>query len=1035
MMNGKLQRFILAVLLVIVSTTAVSGQQANPTSRPVDVVIVLDDSESMATSNQCGLAPKPAASDPDDLRYSAARLLLQLADNEDNIAVIRFDADAEAVGDLGQLQPIEGPANRKKLIASVVAPSDYTGRCYTRMDLALAKAYQILQANADPDRGRYVLFLTDGQPTAPSGTTPQSQTAPGIVNQLHSLGAEILPVLLCNPGRGCNAEAESFMRTTMSASPVKAQTAAELLRIFGDLFAQIKPNLHVVDQPARAGEAWFHTRAAHAARQINVVTSAGNFSQLERDSSPVSTQQALTDDNIEVNVAESSALPEGGWIVEGGAESFVVVRTDTYPELVHPPAALGGVRYTPRGKASLVVGAILGPGGEEELRFEGVTPLAPLTSDAGLRFTIPSSADAFMLQVGNDTAPLQIQRDFRIESRPDLPQAQALDEPCAPQAICRLAVGLALGPDVEELAAQVYVLDVSEGDSPVYSAEMACTDRECMDAGFTPVDDHSYRILYTIQGVSQNLKYGDWAESSLVMEPTIYVRGLPDPLDPLRQPEGWPVTVIAGTTEDLGRLRATANIVRQADGAALDGVDVQFSADIRGAGEQQATLALTLPEDLRPGRYEGELTFSTDRTAAEVRLPAVHRIAFTLGTPKVEALETSVDFGGVTFDPSPNFRVDLTAPLRVRFTERVFPLQASLLPGSSCSGLEIDAGEPSASGDEHVVELRLWSQQPVQPALCSGQLRLSGPGEDYQVVNGDQINWRFEIPALEWKLLGAANKDGSIAPDLAFPDVGRATERQMLTMLVEYSGTPNFQMQAQPVDTVGSGVSLGSEALDVLARPPEKHSTLANTYLVPVELVAKTDLPQRGLRGTVYNGLIRFRILGLPEDAAQDISYRFRSPSWLQRNIFPKYHLLWPGIVCWPLTLAALVLLLFAVLRIRAGRIEAQVDAQYPESQTPPAPGEDNIDIQDPIDPGGDPPWGSSDGSGGGLPWDTAGASTRLSFGDNAPSPFGARSGGLSFFGSEGMGNAAPFGSRAATATSHSAVGWSTAASPSLPWE
>ena len=73
---------------------------------PIDVVILLDDPGSMATcwpwpqdrapfNPPCG-APSPnAPSDPAELRYSAARLLLQLADAEDRVAVVRFDSEGQ----------------------------------------------------------------------------------------------------------------------------------------------------------------------------------------------------------------------------------------------------------------------------------------------------------------------------------------------------------------------------------------------------------------------------------------------------------------------------------------------------------------------------------------------------------------------------------------------------------------------------------------------------------------------------------------------------------------------------------------------------------------------------------------------------------------------------------------------------------------------------------------------------------------------------------------------------------------------------
>lgn len=940
-------RYIWIVIAIAFSVAgglpqATLAQPADPTARPIDVVIVLDDSESMATSNQCGLSTKPPASDPNDLRYSAARLLVQLADSDDRIAVVRFDAKAQDVGELGMLQPVGGPSSRTRMIEQIKAPSSYSGRCYTRMDLGLRRASEILAASAASGRSQYILFLTDGYPTQPSGIAAQDATVRSIVTDLRRRQAEVLPVLLCTPSSGCSDRAETFISTAMGKTPVKARTAADLLQVFSSLFAQMKPNLHVVREKNRDGDVEFHTRTAHAARQINVVSDRGSLRVLRRDGSSVETQKVLEDSNIEVSVVESSALPSGRWTVESGPASFVVARTDTYPEVVHPPATSAtALRFVPTGKPVLVVGAIVGPGGGEELYKDG-TPLTALTADRRLRFVeLPATDDTFTLQVGNDTVPLQIKREFGIEMRSGLPSAQAPTPECVPQARCRLEVGVSPGPEVRSLKAQVYVLDESDQNRPVYNNEMTCSGRQCVDTDFQPLDGHSYRILFTVQAVAGDILYGDWAETSVTMAPTVIVRGLPDPLDPTKQPDGgWSIRVIAGTTEDLGRLRARPN-VKGPDGMVVDGVDAVFSADIRGAGEQQASLQITLPEDLRPGRYEGELVFYTDRQVAGVQLPPPHRIVFAVKMLKVEVLDTALDFGNQTFDPSPNFRVDLSRPLRLRFDDRPFSLRAELLPGATCENLAADIGKPEAIGDEASATVRLWSQQPLRPGVCSGYLRVVGPSNDYRVENGDRISWRFEISALEWRVMGVKKGRGDgIAPDLVFNDLGRAMERQKLTLLVTYTGRPPFALKAEPVDVKGRNTVLGKDDLEVLVGPPELVASGAITYEVPIELVAQKDIDHHFLLGTVYNGKIRFTVPGLPDTSPQEMSFRFRSPSWPQRHILSWFHFPWPGIG----TISMIVLVFGALWIARARYITATAAVSAPETgqgdhskPTPPA--------------------------------------------------------------------------------------------------
>ena len=112
-------------------------------AQPIDVVVILDDSGSMATCwpwpqgqppfyPPCASPSPNQPSDPLELRYSAARLLVQLADAEDRVAVIRFDTVAESVGLMGDLQPVGAGEDRRRLVESLQPPDDYFRRGYTR---------------------------------------------------------------------------------------------------------------------------------------------------------------------------------------------------------------------------------------------------------------------------------------------------------------------------------------------------------------------------------------------------------------------------------------------------------------------------------------------------------------------------------------------------------------------------------------------------------------------------------------------------------------------------------------------------------------------------------------------------------------------------------------------------------------------------------------------------------------------------------------------------------------------------------------
>ena len=145
-------------LAVLAQITQPAANNSGP-DQPIDVVVVLDDSGSMATCwpwprddtpffPPCQWPSPNLPSDPDELRYSAARLLLQLADSEDRVAVVRFDTVAEGVGALGSLQRLGDPSNRHELTNSLQPPSDYLRRGYTRLDLGLEMAVDLLLRRA-----------------------------------------------------------------------------------------------------------------------------------------------------------------------------------------------------------------------------------------------------------------------------------------------------------------------------------------------------------------------------------------------------------------------------------------------------------------------------------------------------------------------------------------------------------------------------------------------------------------------------------------------------------------------------------------------------------------------------------------------------------------------------------------------------------------------------------------------------------------------------------------------------------------------
>ncbi len=916
-----------------------------PTTEPIDVVVLLDDSGSMATcwpwpeqglpfTPPCSWPSPNDPSDPNELRYSAARLLIQLADAADRVAVVRFDSQAEGVGNLGVLQQAGTPENRSRLAASLQPPTNYFPRGYTRIDLGLQEAVRLLETAREPGRSQYIVLLTDGEPTQPQGAGRQGPRVAEQVARLREAGVLVFPVVLCNPTSGC---AGKFLRSQFALEGVReATTAQALLQVFSEIFAEMKPDRSMVTERNANGDIQFNIREAHSARSVTFVSTRGGLAAVRRDDAPVLTRSMLSDENIEVSVVEAAPLPPGRWVAEtSDFGAFAVIQADSFPMLLFPPPSAqnspASVRYHPSGKPPLLLAQGVGPAGREGVFLSGATPFQlfgeePLTQSPIWGLPLTTESPEVVIQLGEDAQPLQLRRTFRLQGRADLPRLQVFapgkeggSELQADGSI-RLEAGFGPGLPVQNLAATVFVTDETDDErgrgQPVYQAEMSCVDRLCSDQGFVPGDGRSYRARFVVTANTEGIRFGDWAQTTWEMEPAVYLRGLPASLDLNKMPpEGWPVSVVAGTTEEIGALTASLVLRRADTGEEAPEVTLDFSvADVPEQGSQEARLRVEGLDLLRPGQYQGELTIQVTSPAGlpmdvNIRPAPVIPVTLTVARSAARLGVQVADFGEIPFDTSPNFRVDQEILLPVSFEGKVFRLQAELV-SSSCPDLKLETGDLVQQGDAHLLPLRLRSLSPIQPGACQGRIRLQGPSADFDVFPSE-IDYLLRVASVEWAV---------VSSELAFGDLGRAGERATATLVMRYKGKTPFTLQMRKLELTGVTqediIQLGQDYVEMLpvevTGPPDEDGL----YQAPVTLVARKAIPQDPLRGTFYSGRLELGIQGL-EVESRSVGVNFRSPTLIQRYVepwlVPIYSLPW--VICTgPLTL---LLLLIAVARIR----------------------------------------------------------------------------------------------------------------------
>lgn len=965
--------------------TVVNAQSA--AADPIDVIVILDDSGSMATCWpwEAGTPPSTppcqgyssnAPSDPNELRYSAARLLVHLADSADRIAVLRFDSTAEGVGALSLLQQMGSPENRRRLAATLQAPDDYVERGYTRMDLGLREALQLLETHSDPNRSQYVLLLTDGEPTAPLHVPGQRPVIANLLAQIEDEGALLYPVILCNPDAGC---AGDFIKSHSSLAR-EAKSSQDLLLIFSEIFAEMKSDRSVVTRRNTAGDLTISIRNGHGTGSIAFISPRAAITAVHRDGAPVETQSILDDGNIDLKVAVAP-LPAGEWVAKTrDLSSFAVVQADSFPELLFPPPSVQGspasTRYYPAGGSPLIVVAGAGPAADEPLLLNGTTPIAALGQDpisgrqvAALQ--LAGNPDELTLQLGEDRHPLQLRRTFRLQARDDLPKVQVLS-PSAENAGIRddgslvLEVGFAAGVEAQNLHAAVYVYDVTGGGSQnVYRAKLSCHSPAagrsplCSDDGFTPQDGHDYEALFFVTAAVDGVNFGDFARTPLEVEPAIYVRGLPADIDLAKMPlEGWPLTVQASTVEEIGTLEASLILRRSDTSEIVRETSLNFSIEVPEQGSQAALLRIEGLELLRPGAYEGQLNLSAFNPAGlpmEVKVRPAPSLPVTLNIPRSEARiqVQEADFGELLFDTSPNFRLDEEILLPVAYnSDTPFRLTVELTE-SSCSDLTATAGDllpaapadggsaASAGGSDSwqqaimtvwALPIRLQSQNPMSPGSCHGVLSLTGPGQDYDVLS-DTLPFRLQIRDVEWSLAGA----------LDFGNLGRAGERATETLLLRFDGKTPFLVQVVGVAAAGETGS-GVMTLDeqYLEAPPVEVNGLPDDegfFEVPVTLVARKALPKDALRGSFYSGELVLSISGLVGET-RSVDINFRSPTLYQRYVewWLRPFYTFPLVLCsGPLMLLGLIIVV-ARARSRGYNVDDDEPIILPGQETPLTP-------------------------------------------------------------------------------------------------
>jgi hypothetical protein len=235
------ERYPFILLLILILSLIISSQPDTVSSQEaqhIALYLVVDSSGSMATS------------DPQNLRWTAVRLLASLLEDGDELVVLAFNSEVIPFlgpkGAYGPLIRIDRDVDKATLLADLTRFAANTQpNGYTDM-LAAFKEVTRLQQQFRSDSRRYIIFLTDGVPDLPAGLPSGYETR--LLQQAEQLEATLYagnlwPAGSCQALNSAITESQVLLQRLVNTTP-QGQTqcidgARELPRFFLESFGQI----------------------------------------------------------------------------------------------------------------------------------------------------------------------------------------------------------------------------------------------------------------------------------------------------------------------------------------------------------------------------------------------------------------------------------------------------------------------------------------------------------------------------------------------------------------------------------------------------------------------------------------------------------------------------------------------------------------------------------------------------------------------------------------------------------------------------
>jgi len=645
--------WVAVLLLALVAPEATPGVMAANPPKNLDVVLLIDNSGSMATN------------DPDGLRWSAAQLFVDLAVPGDRLAAVVFASDVTPLGDAanGALRSVVGPNDRQAL-KGLLRPRGPIGA--TNMEGALTAALDLLRRTGSVNR-QVVVFLTDGEPDPPQ----QRPAVEEAIRRAGQAGVAVFPILL---GTATDKALADLMVRETGSMRQDVTGADGLLRAFGRIYALVQPERYIDELDVRPGTSLsFQTNPHQAITEAVLIMPRATGGQtalrdLQLAGEKVLGRPTLSNGaRVDESEAEHYQLARvshnaplvGEWQAGVGQSSgtgLLIVQSQVVLDLVFPVPSVAdsfvSPRVVPAGKPVLVLGHLLQSGSrvaEAQLAVASGGQLIPLDSSGpsanrdvywklvnvgSLQVGRPAVLE---IQVGSELAPLRLRKQFAVEAANVPPLV--IDCPSAADSGLRAGGKLRLaahfeGSDITQPRVHAYVWSSSADEA--MEADLACRGGACEDESLSVQPGRAYEVLFVATATAGGRPYTDAAVARFATGNVVRIDGL----DALRdlgtlsaqalQPS-VPLTVTALTQEGTPQLTVrTEQLAPMPSKPGAQITPLLSPLTPTGANTYAARLALRGLDSLPPGEYTALVAFESPQAAVS---PRNAMVAFRIPRP------------------------------------------------------------------------------------------------------------------------------------------------------------------------------------------------------------------------------------------------------------------------------------------------------------------------------------------------------------------------------------------------------------------